>query len=663
MRMRAAARRFVSLQLMLLISWSIFAGGAAARWAGDEDAAWEVEYQNIDTVVHADGTWEDVTETRTRVLKESARTRVAIERHAYNSNIQTFEVLSAYTVVGERSIAVDAARIEDKPMASTPFGFDEVHQVIIPFAEVDVGASVVTKIRRVTREVALPGLWSGEFVFGLPTRERAGRITIRSERPLYVSKNDPGGVLRIDHTVDGPGTSVSVSLTEPVYRLPVDENDTWLDFESIPWVAISTAQNWPEVMGAMREQYEQVLAAPLPERFDAIRAKAATMSEPTDQLNAITSELASQIHYLGDWRTLRGKYVPRELAAVAATQSGDCKDFATVTVAILRALGIGADVAWIRRGMPYRRFPATTPLQSDFNHAIVHVRAHGVDRWIDPTNSASFAQGTYPDIAGRPALVVTGDAPALLTTPATQPVDGQVRVSRIVHFASEERQVIDGTLALQGFSALRYTGAELTVSKRSVDHALAGYFGDENELREWTLDPYDLSSRVVRDLEFHAHLVQRDSPMRTSAGDAYYLGSGGHAIEALLTQTNERVSGLVNGSPYVYTSTTELRDVRRVGGHSLDCSVTSPWIDFTRTVADVPGGVRIEDHAVLQRQVISNVELKSRRFADVQARIRECLSGASVVYERLTPSVAANVAALSAPGATAAEAAESSPPR
>lgn len=643
--------------LFLFIAW-LLPGPAAARWAGDEDAASEIEYQTVETVVHADGSAEDVIETRTRVLKESARTRVAMERWAYNANIQTFEVVTAYTAAGDRTIPVDPTRIEDKPLASTPFGFDEQHQVMIPFPEVEVGTSVVTKVRRVTKQAPLPGLWSTELVFGVPTRQRAGRITIRSERPLHVVHNDPTGAVAIDERRTGAGSDVTITLTAPVYRTPVDEADAWLDYDSVPWVTVSTERDWTTIMRPIAEQYERVLAAPLPPRLEAIRAAAAEKADAIERLNTITAELAAAIHYLGDWRTLQGRFVARELAEIAATQSGDCKDFATATVAILRALGERADVAWIRRDFPYRRVPAALALIGDFNHAIVHVRsADGGERWIDPTNQTSFAQGTYPDIAGRPALVVTGAVPAMLATPGTRADDGEVRVARVVRFAPEDRQMIDGTLALRGVSAIGYAGAELRRSKRSIDYALAGYFGEENALREWTLDPYDLRSRVVRDLEFHAKLVQRDSPMRTSAGDAYYLGGGGRIVETLLTQTNERVSGIVNGSPYAFRSTTELRDVRRVGARSLDCTIESPWVGFTRTVADVPGGVRIDDDAVLHQAVISNAELKSPEFAELQRRIRACLTAASVVYERTTQ--AASVAPVSdGAGPRSADAAE-----
>jgi len=255
-------RPAVAVVLILLISQALPAAPAVARWAGEEDAASEIESQTLDAVVHADGSAEEVIETRTRVLKESARARAALERWSYNPNVQTLTVLEAYTVVGDRRIPVDPSRIEDKPLASTPFGFDEQHQVLIPFAEVEVGASVVTKIRRVTTDPALRGLWSAELVFGVPSRQRAGRTTIRSERPLYVARNDPLDVLRVDERRVGTGSEVTVTLAAPVHRMPVDETAVWLDFESLPWVAVSTERDWVTVARPIAEEYERVLAAP-----------------------------------------------------------------------------------------------------------------------------------------------------------------------------------------------------------------------------------------------------------------------------------------------------------------------------------------------------------------------------------------------------------------
>ena len=634
MRRIVRARGAVLMGLTCLVL-ALRPGPAHARWATDEDAAEEVEYENDDITVRADGTSVSVSETRMKVLKESARARLAIGSYEYNSNIQTFEVLEAYTVAGDEKYKVERSRIEDKPMASSPLGFDEKHQVLVPFPNVEVGASVHTKLRVATKNVPLPGFWSTVFTYGMPVRERGGTVRIRSALPLHVESNDPDHVLRITKTPHGAGDDVTVELTATAQRVPVDESDALLDPTMFAWVVISSADSWPAAAPTMSREYQAVLAVPLPPRFEAIRAKAAERTTLTDRINTITAELASQIRYLGDWRTSAGKFLPRPLATIAATQYGDCKDYAASTAAILRALGVEADVAWILRAARYRRWPVSVPVQNDFNHAVVHVRDGDRERWIDPTNFASFANGLYPDIAGRPALVLRGQVPELLRTPPVLPADAAVHVERIIHFAPDDQLLIDGTLALEGGSAIPYTGAALKKSTRSIDYALAGYFGSMNELREWKVEPYDLTSRVVRDLEFRAHLVQRDSPMRTSAGDAYYLGMGGQSVAALLTPTDQRVSDLATGTPRRWAQTTELRDVRRIGRRSLDCTVESPWVDFKRTVKDVPRGVRIEDEAVVYTDIIPNADLKSPRFAEVQARVRECLTGSSVVYERL----------------------------
>jgi hypothetical protein len=619
--------------------------GALARWASDEDVSAEIEFQNHDIVVRADGSWESVVETRLKVLKEDARTRLAVGTFGYNSNTQRLDVLAAHTTVGGKTITVPTKTIEDKPVASSVLGFDELHQVLVPFPGVAVGVSLYAKVRTRTKEAAFPGFWSDEFRYGMPMRELGGRVHIRSEIPLHVERHDPDHFLDVEETGTKGGVhEVTITLTRPVQRVPVDEDNALLGFDAFPWVAISTLRNWTEVARSMSRKYETVLAAKLPPRFEAIRAQAAEETTLVDRINAVTSAVSSQIHYLGDWRTIAGKYAPRDLATVAETQYGDCKDYASVTTAILRALGVRANVAWVRRGLRYGRIPVHVALLGDFNHAIVHVGEDeggaSRDRWIDPTNFTSFAQGTYPDIAGRQGLVLNADAPALLATPPARSADSKIHVKRVIHFAPDSQLFIDGTVALRGASAIGYTGAGLTRSTRSLDWSLARHLGTQSDLQEWRLEPYDLTSRVVQDLAFRAHLVQRDSPMRTSAGDAYYLGTGGSAISILLTPTDQRVSGLANSSPQRFRVTTDLRDVKRIGRHSLDCSVHSPWVDFTRTVRDVPRGVRIDDKGVVHREIIPNADLRSERFATVQRRIRECLNGASVVYERLPPRTA-----------------------
>ena len=134
-----------------------------------------------------------------------------------------------------------------------------------------------------------------------------------------------------------------------------------------------------------------------------------------EKLNTVTSLLAENINYLGDWRPISGLYVPRDLEAIANTKLADCKDFSAATAAILRKLGMEAHISWVKRGLGAFESPTPLPTMTEFNHAIVRAVTSGRTYWVDPTNFSSFAQGIFPDIADKRTLTLD---PAGIVLPA-----------------------------------------------------------------------------------------------------------------------------------------------------------------------------------------------------------------------------------------------------
>jgi hypothetical protein len=117
------------------------------------------------------------------VLKEDARTRLAVGTFGYNSNIQRLDVLAAHTAVGGKTITVPTKTIEDKPVASSVLGFDELHQVLVPFP------------RRRGRRVAVREGAHADHGGGL-SRRLVGRIQVRdtdarARRPCAHPIRDP----------------------------------------------------------------------------------------------------------------------------------------------------------------------------------------------------------------------------------------------------------------------------------------------------------------------------------------------------------------------------------------------------------------------------------------------------------------------------------------
>ena len=148
-----------------------------ARWATLEDADWEIEFENTEIQVNADGSYTEVVEHKLKVLKDSAREYLTTRRLYYNSMTTSLKVLEAKTIDGDQEFKVDPKFIEDKPMASSPKGFDQHNQVLVAFPEVKANSAIYLKYTMTVREFPVPGFFSSSFVYGADTYENSGTVT------------------------------------------------------------------------------------------------------------------------------------------------------------------------------------------------------------------------------------------------------------------------------------------------------------------------------------------------------------------------------------------------------------------------------------------------------------------------------------------------------
>jgi len=113
--------------------------------------------------------------------------------------------------------------------------------------------------------------------------------------------------------------------------------------------------------------------------------KEPTVGQDTDRIQIITKLLAalrSKVRYTGV-EFGKAAIVPRSPKETLGRRYGDCKDQATMLVAMLRVVGIPANVALLRTGQYFDVVPSLPGL-GDFDHAIVYVPGEH-PLWIDPT--------------------------------------------------------------------------------------------------------------------------------------------------------------------------------------------------------------------------------------------------------------------------------------
>jgi transglutaminase-like putative cysteine protease/Flp pilus assembly protein TadD len=233
--------------------------------------------------------------------------------------------------------------------------------------------------------------------------------------------------------------------------------------ELSPYVHVSTFSDWQQ-LGAwyadlVRPQF--ALDQALQEKLLALLQG---KHSDRERIAAIQDFVLRGTHYVAQEFGIYS-YQPYPVAQTYARRFGDCKDKASLMIALLRASGIDARLALLRtRSLgSIAAMPASIAV---FNHAIVYIPKY--DLWLDGT--ADYAVRELPlDDQGAMALTVDLDGTAQLRyTPMSRAADNYTR-----HII-QAQLTNQGTIRFSGSTAARGEDApglrqELSVREQQLD--------------------------------------------------------------------------------------------------------------------------------------------------------------------------------------------------
>jgi tetratricopeptide (TPR) repeat protein len=193
-------------------------------------------------------------------------------------------------------------------------------------------------------------------------------------------------------------------------------------------VEFATGASWSGVVSAYA-----ALSEPQTVKEDVVSILPADLpADRMPKIRAIVQRLHQEVRYTGvEFGAAR--LTPRRPSEVIQRHYGDCKDKATLLVAMLRAAGIPANLALLSTG-PGLDVKSELPGMNHFDHAIVYVPASGAKTadalWIDAT--AEFSEvGTLPyQDQGRMALIIAPETKALTKIPEPRPEDSALLETR-----------------------------------------------------------------------------------------------------------------------------------------------------------------------------------------------------------------------------------------
>ncbi len=247
--------------------------------------------------------------------------------------------------------------------------------------------------------------------------------------------------------------------------------------EVAPYVHVSTYASWEEVgrfyWALVREQLAvtpeiQEAALRLAAEVRSER-RARNLPEAGDELALIQAAhrfVVTNTRYVALEFGIHG-YKPYRVDQILERRFGDCKDKASLTKALLSALGVESRLVLLRM-KKLGRMPERPASLAIFNHAILYVPKH--DLWLDGTASYSGSRDLPDEDRGATVLVVNPDGPPLFTTiPEGRPEDNASRSSYEVALAADGSAIVTGEAQVGGVRAPGYRRAYASEHDRRVN--------------------------------------------------------------------------------------------------------------------------------------------------------------------------------------------------
>lgn len=609
----------------------VFSAAVQARWASLDDAPTVIESAREEYEIHADGTYELVSETVESVRKDAGRTQGVHFTLPFSPAVAEVEVLDARTIspAGVES-KVPASLIESKPVASSHQGFDDQSQLSIAYPAVELGSRLVRKIRTRVTQASFPGFFSHRIYFGLDRYERKAEYVLRSEVPLFYEANDPWHRVEITASREGKWHVLRLKLLCDMYVKVIEEESSRVAIDKMVWVGIATSKDYATLAESVAPAYDAVVSAKLPKAFQAIVDEAKTQKTGVDKMNVVTSRLSELVRYLGDWRTVKGRLIPHTLAEFAENRMGDCKDHAAATAAMFRALGLKANVAAIGSGYPAWPLPKI-PWESVFNHVIVRVQDGKTVYWVDPTVSVSFAGGLHEHLADRGALVLTARSGGLEVIPELKPEQAMyLRQYNVI--ANPDRTLSVGArFDVVGRAAVSWTGVGLSLSGEALQYHIRSALASDRAIRDVALDPIDLTGRIVKDVGLSGNYTLVNAQLKTSSGRALPIETNAKIHSLMNLATQDREGDFLLAAPALQQTTYRILGSVPVGKRKLGCQIATPWLSLDRKVRRSKTDTVIEETFTIWKGIVPVEDLRTAEFRKLQEKLLDCYDGVAVV--------------------------------
>jgi len=312
------------------------------------------------------------------------------------------------------------------------------------------------------------------------------------------------------------GSGRAQILFESGPKEAIDDVESYLpkDVPTQPQVAFSTGPSWQGIAeGYSKIVDEKVATKDVQPLVAGVVSGKATREE---KAAAVVQYLSREIRYTGV-EFGDAAIIPHTPGETLKHKYGDCKDKATLAVAMLRAAGVPAYVALLNAGERHD-VDAELPGMGMFDHSIVYAPG-SPDLWLDVTDEHARL-GQLPQMdQGRLALIARSESTKLTTIPEATSQENHIVEKREFYLAENGPARVVETTEPRGVFESEYRDAYVDADNKDRRKNLKDYITSEYLSEKLTRversDPSDLGKPFQ--LLIEADKVERGSTDLESA--------------------------------------------------------------------------------------------------------------------------------------------------
>lgn len=422
--------------------------------------------------------------------------------------------------------------------------------------------------------------------YGVPLGERRVRLRYPSGLALQWRIGAPGFSRSVD-SADGI-TTLSIAASRIAAMQP--EKDAPDDVDPYGLIEVSTAGNWAAVADWAAQLYpdafkDRQVAAGMVQSLQLRR------DDPQGALLRAVAFVQGEIRYVG-LDMGENSHAPHAPEVTLRNRYGDCKDKATLLIALLQLAGIRAEPVLVSsdRGSALdKRLPSPYA----FDHVVVRAHLPQGEVWVDATRDREdgpLAQRRpLPFVRGLPVLA---GQDALVAVPSPMPALPQVEVNEDIVISLRTPQRVAtfsvDTIYRQGrgervAASFENDGAE-TIGAHYLEF-MQQYYTALTQVEAPTIDATDPLNVRTRE----RYRLQWPAEEGDKLGFALFQLSDW--MDSLPRQA--RTSPLALGGPRLARQTVRVQVDPPVQLKADTQTVSNPWFRFTRTISQRDGRIVI----------------------------------------------------------------------